>query len=84
MTTRDVKLCEICGLVPPRFGVGFLSNPKATPGLPESLRGATLQVCDWPACERTATARALRAARAAGVEAPAICRTHSFPPKERA
>jgi hypothetical protein len=75
MSTRAIPAdCEICGLAPPVSGVGFPSWPGALPGLPGYLRGTCLWVCATRACDLAAQARALRAAKAAGITLAKIWR----------
>ena len=78
MTRRMTAKCEVCGLVPPRQGVGFPVLPGAIPGLPEYLRGAILWICHAPACDLAAQKRAAAAAAREGITLTEFSRVHVF------
>lgn len=76
-------LCEVCGLVPPAFGVGFPAFPGAIKGLPEHLRGMCLWVCHAPDCDLAAQKRAAKAAAQAGITLKTIWRHWRYSDPEK-
>lgn len=78
MSRAMPEKCEVCNTFPAAFGVGFPAWPNAIPGLPEHLRAQCLWVCYGRACDLAAQARAIRAAKAAGITLTKIWRHWRF------
>lgn len=66
MSRKDNPTCAVCETFPAIRRIGFPHHPHTQPGLPEALRGKSLPVCEAPACDQTARARAVVAAARAG------------------